>query len=150
MPNNHVVRDLLSYKVNGVTYTVDGHNVLLDYSHHEKEIAEFLERKLGGEVFMVPRVNNPQGVRTPDYLIGGKGYDLKTIGSGAGENTIYNRVKKAKGQAANFVIDVTHSGLDDVPINKQIEKVFNRLDTDWVEGILVIRNNAIFRIMKRI
>lgn len=148
-PNSHAVQDLQSYTVNGVTYTVDGHNVVLDYSPHEKEIAELLEREVGGEIYMVPRVNNPQGVSTPDYLFHGKGYDLKTIGEKAGANTIFNRVKKARGQARSFIIDVTRSGLDDDTINKQIEKLFNRSDTDWVEEVAIIRGAAIVRVAKR-
>ncbi len=105
-PNSHPVKDLHTYAVNGTTYTVDGHNVVLDYSPHEKEIAELLEQEIGGEIFMVPRVNNPQGVKTPDYLFHGNGYDLKTIGKNAGENTIFNRVKKAVGQTRRFIIDL--------------------------------------------
>ena len=64
-------------------------------SLHEKEIAELLEQELGGEIFMVPRINSPQGVSPPDYLFCGKGYDLKTIGQDAGPKTILNRIKKA-------------------------------------------------------
>ena len=149
-PNSHPVVDLHAYTVNGITYTVDGHSVVLDYSPHEKEIAELLKRKVGGENFMVPRVNNPQGISTPDYLFHGKSYDLKTIGASAGENTIYNRVKKAKGQTRRFIIDVTQSGLDDVIINKQIEKMFSRLDTDWVEEVIIIHGVAIVRVVKRV
>lgn len=149
-PNSHTVQDLLSYTVNGVTYTVDGHDVQLSYSQHEKKIAEILERTLGGELFMVPRVNDPQGVRTPDYLFRGEAYDLKTLKPNAGPNTIFNRVKKAAGQAQRFIIDVTSSGLDDVTIEKQIEKLFSRSDTDWVEEVFIIRDNAISRIVKRI
>ena len=39
-PNSHRVQDLQEYAVGGMTYKVDGHNVQLDYSAHEKEIAE--------------------------------------------------------------------------------------------------------------
>lgn len=148
-PDSHAVQDLQSYTVGGVTYDVDGHNVVLDYSAHEKEIAELLEKEVGGEVYMVPRVNNPQGVSTPDYLFHGKGYDLKTIQAGAGANTIFNRVKKATGQAQGFIIDVTSSGLDDDTVNKQIEKLFNRSDTNWVEEIAIVRNGTIVRVVKR-
>lgn len=42
-PGSHTVQDLYTYVVNGTAYTVDGHNVVLDYSAHEKEIAELLD-----------------------------------------------------------------------------------------------------------
>lgn len=98
---------------------------------------------------MVPRVNNPQGVSTPDYLFRGKGYDLKTIGEKAGANTIFNRIKKAAGQAQSFIIDVTRSGLDNDTINQQIEKLFNRIDTEWVEEVVIIYDGAVVRVVKR-
>ena len=47
-PGSHSVMDLHRYVADGVTYTVDGRKVVLDYSAHEKEIAELLEEKIGG------------------------------------------------------------------------------------------------------
>lgn len=148
-PNSHVVEDLQEYTVNGVTYKVDGHNVVLDYSSHEKEIAELLEKEFGGAIYMVPRVNSPQGISTPDYLFRGVGYDLKTLGESAGANTLFNRVKKAKWQAQNFIIDVTNTKLDEDTILAQVKKVFHREDTKWVDEILIVQNRLRIQVFKR-
>ena len=148
-PNSHVVRDLQEHTVNEITYKVDGHNVVLDYSPHEKEIAELIEKEFGGEMYMVPRVNSPQGVSTPDYLFRGVGYDLKTLGESAGANTLFNRVKKAKWQAQNFIIDVTNTKLDEDTILAQVKKVFHREDTKWVDDILIVQNGSRIRVFKR-
>lgn len=148
-PNSHVVRDLQEHTVNGITYKVDGHNVVLDYSPHEKEIAELIEKEFGGEIYMVPRVNSPQGVSTPDYLFRGVGYDLKTLGESAGANTLFNRVKKAKWQAKNFIIDVTNTKLDEDTILAQVKKVFHREDTKWVDEILIVQNRSRIQVFKR-
>lgn len=148
-PNSHVVEDLQEYTVNGVTYKVDGHNVVLDYSSHEKEIAELLEKEFGGAIYMVPRVNSPQGISTPDYLFRGVGYDLKTLGESAGANTLFNRVKKAKWQAQNFIIDVTNTELDEDTILAQVKKVFHREDTKWVDEILIVQNRLRIQVFKR-
>lgn len=148
-PNSHVVSDLARYTVNGVTYEVDGHNVVLDHTAHEKEIAELLEKEFGGELYMVPRVNNPQGVSTPDYIFRGKGYDLKTLGADAGNNTLFNRIKKAKRQANCFVVDLTATRLDDEVIDNQIELIFSRESTKFVEEIIVIRNGKVVKVVKR-
>jgi len=133
-----------------MTYKVDGHNVQLDYSAHEKEIAELLERELGGEIYMVPRVNNPQGVRTPDYLFRGKGYDLKTLESKAGQNTIYQRIKKGKKQAENFVVDVSKAEqITEEIINKQVEKIFSDPETAFVNEVVIVRDGAILKAAKK-
>lgn len=149
VPNSHSVRDLQTYTVNGVSYEVDGHNVVLDYSAYEKEIAELLEREVGGELFMVPRVNNPQGVSTPDYLFHGKGYDLKTIGKTDGKNPIFNRVKKAKDQAERFILDVSNATVSDELLQSQIEKIFSDRQTKFVDEIVLIRNDKIVQVFKR-
>lgn len=149
-PNSHIVQDLQEYTVNGVTYKVDGHNVVLDYSPHEKEIAEFLEKEFGGELYMVPRVNNPQGISTPDYLFHSKGYDLKTLSKEAGENTIINRIKKAKKQSKNFVLDLTNAKkITDAVLKSQIKKIYADKETAFVDTIIVVRNGKVVVVVKK-
>lgn len=149
-PNSHAVQGLRSFTINGATYTVDGHNVVLDYSAHEKEIAELLEREFGGELYMVPRVNNPQGISTPDYLFRGKGYDLKTLSKEAGENTIINRIKKARKQSKNFILDLTNAKKITVSVLKsQIQRIYKDKETAFVDTIIVIRNGNIVVVVKK-
>ena len=148
-PNSHPVQDLDEYVANGVTYKVDGRNVQLQYTSHEKEIAELLAREVGGEIYMVPRVNNPQGISTPDYLFNGKGYDLKTIGNTTGKNPLFNRIKKAKGQARNFILDITNSELAEDVVDSQIDKVFWSKETQFVNEIVIIRDGKIVKVVKR-
>ena len=148
-PNSHTVQELQAYTANGVTYEVDGHNVVLDYSPHEKEIAELLERELGGEIYMVPRVNNPQGVSTPDYLFRGKYYDLKTIGKKAGKDTIFQRVQKAKRQSHNFIIDVSAADFAKKIIDQQIWKIFWSDNTAFVDNLIIIKDAEIIQVVKR-
>lgn len=149
VPNSNPVKHLHEVVVDGVVYKVDGRNVQLNYTHHEKEIAELLLREVGGEIFMVPRVNNPQGVSTPDYIFNGKAYDLKTLSKEATENTIFNRVKKARKQANNFIIDVSNTALRSDVIDAQIEKLFNNKSTVFVDEIVIIRSGAIVKVVKR-
>lgn len=149
-PNSHAVQGLRSFTINGATYTVDGHNVVLDYSAHEKEIAELLEREFGGELYMVPRVNNPQGISTPDYLFRGKGYDLKTLSKEAGENTIINRIKKARKQSKNFILDLTNAKkITDSVLKSQIQRIYKDKETAFVDTIIVIRNGNIVVVVKK-
>ena len=123
--------------------------MVLDHDAHEKEIAELLEREVGGEIYLVPRVNNPQGVSTPDYLFHGRGYDLKTLGEKAGPNTMFQRVKKAKRQSRNFIIDVSDTKLDREMIDQQISKIFWSENTRFVDEIVIINDGHIVRVAKR-
>lgn len=148
-PNSHPVLELQEYASGGATYKVDGHNVVLDHDAHEKEIAELLEREVGGEIYLVPRVNNPQGVPTPDYLFRGRGYDLKTLSEKAGPNTMFQRVKKAKRQSRNFIIDVSDTELDRETIAQQISKIFWSENTRFVDEIVIINDGRIVQVAKR-
>ena len=147
-PNSHQLQDLQEYTTGGVTYKVDGHNVVLDYSPHEKEIAELLEREFGGELYMVPRVNNPQGISTPDYLFRGKRFDLKDI-HGNGKNAFYNAVAKKAAQAENFIFDISKCQLDEEEVKRQIALLFSSMHTSFVETVVLIKNGKVLRIQKR-
>lgn len=147
--NSHVVSDLQKVTIKGSAYKVDGHNVVLDYSMREKEIAELLEKEFGGELYMFPRVNNPQRISTPDYLFRGESYDLKTIGKTTGKNPLFNRIKKAKGQSNNFIFDLTNCELSENQIENQIEKIFWSDETKFVNIIVIIKNKKILKIVKR-
>lgn len=149
-PGSHPVQELHEYVHGGATYKVDGHNVVLDHDAHEKEIAELLEREVGGEIYLVPRVNNPQGVSTPDYLFHGREYDLKTLSEKAGSNTMFQRVKKAKRQSRNFIIDVSGTKLDSETIKQQISKIFWSENTRFVDEIVIINGDRIIQVAKRV
>lgn len=63
------LQDLMFYIADdGAKYYVDSKNVILDYSYKEKNIVRMLINKFGGTLYMVPRVNNPEGIRTPDFI----------------------------------------------------------------------------------
>ena len=147
-PNSHPVLELQEYTFNGVTYKVDGHNVVLDHDAHEKEIAELLEREVGGELYLVPRVNEPQGVPTPDFLFHGARYDLKTL-RGNSKNTIYNAVAKQADQADNFILDVTDCPLSEEDIYKQAEALFRSTHTKFIDTVVLVRNMKIIRVLQR-
>ena len=87
------VEDLNYYEVNGKKDYVDQKNVVLEYTKKEKEIALFLVNNLGGKIGMVPKVNYPKGIKTPDYLWNSEKWDLKEI-KGSGKNILDDSVKR--------------------------------------------------------
>ena len=75
----------------GKQYNIDGKNVKIKANEKERQVAELLGKTYGGQVNLVPVVLNPQGIKTPDYILNGKKYDLKEI-FGNSKNTIYNSI----------------------------------------------------------
>ena len=124
----------------GNKYRVDGKNVVLDYSVKEKEVAEWLITKLGGDVYMLPRVNKPDGIMTADYLYKKEYWDLKEI-IGNGKRTIDTSIKKKKNQSQNFIIDVSNSKITDIEVFKQIEKIY--INRKWINKVIVKRNEKV-------
>lgn len=147
-PNSHKVVDLSEYALNGAIYKVDGKHVLLDYSDKEKQIAQLLERELGGEIFMVPRVLDPPGISTPDYIFRGEAYDLKEL-SGTSKNLVYNVISKKKRQAGNFILDITQCPLDESEIYKQVDDIYWSRHTTFVDKIILIKDGQIRKILIR-
>lgn len=144
-PKSHEIIDLEEYKENGVTYKVDGKHVLLDYKESEKRIAELLRSELGGEIFMVPRVLNPKGVSTPDYIFRGERFDLKEL-AGTSKNLIYNAIAKKKRQANNFILDISQSPLEIGEIYKQVAAIYQSNHTRFVDKLIIVKDNKVLRI----
>lgn len=148
-PNSHIVKDAEYFTTEeGTKYHVDGKNVVLDYSDNEKEVAEWLENTLGGEIYMVPRVNKPDGIKTADYLFRDEYWDLKSI-EGNSNSTLDSAIKKKKSQAKNFVFDVSNSEISRESMKKQINNIYKNKNRQWVDKILVKRNNDVIVINKR-
>lgn len=147
-PNSNEVEEIREYKIKESVYTVDDKNVLLDYSNKERRIAELLKEELGGKIFMVPRVLNPQGISTPDYIFRDEAFDLKEL-SGTSKNLVYNAIAKKKRQASNFILDISKSPLDENEITRQIEDIYWSRHTMFVQKIIVIKDEKIRKIYKR-
>ena len=95
----------------GTKYFVDGKNVLMETSDREKEVAKIKKKAFGGQVNIIPRINNPASIKTPDYIINKERFDLKEI-TGKGKYVIEGNLRKKKNQANNFIIDVTNTKMD--------------------------------------
>lgn len=146
-PNSHKVTERKYFEYKGTKYEVDGKNVVLDYSEHEKEIAEWLEDTFGGEIYMIPRINYPEGISTPDYLWNSEYWDLKEI-KGNSKQIFYHAVYKKKRQSSNFIFDVSSSKLSLEEVIDQIDSLYKRTDVPFVNKIIVKKNN-IFLVFKR-
>ena len=135
----------------GTRYDVDGTNVLLDYSAHEHSLGELLSSATGKRLYMCPRVTGKYGkISTPDYLLGDNAekWDLKSL-SGSSSDAVRNAITKKKGQADNFVIDVSQYKGEINSIPGQAENVFYAPNTKFVNGLLIAKDGKVERLLKR-
>lgn len=133
---------------NGNKYNIDDKNVKIKANEKERQVAELLGEMYGGKVKLIPVVLNPQGIKTPDYMIKDRKFDLKEP-TGSSSTTIYDLFKHKSKQADNFVIDIHKSGLDRLESIEQVEKIYYSKHRMWINTIILIDNNEIFKVLKR-
>lgn len=147
-PNSHKVVDRQYFEYDGIKYNVDNKNVVLDYSSKEKDVAEWLENTFGGEIYMIPRVNKPDGIMTADYLFRGEYWDLKTI-NGSGKRILEDSIKRKKRQSKNFIFDITNSKIEKYNLFDQLKKIYSSKTTNWVDKIIVKKDKDVSVVYKR-
>lgn len=147
-PNSHKVEDRQYFKKDGIKYQVDGKNVVLDYSNKEKEVAEWLENVFGGELYMLPRVNNPEGIQTADYLFRNEYWDLKEI-NGTGKNILFHAIEDHERQAHNFIFDISKTKLTNNEIMERLDKLYSLNKVRWLDVIIIMKENELIKIVKR-
>lgn len=142
-PNSNKVLDLNYYVHEGIKYSVDGKYIVLDYSKKEKEIAVWLEKNFGGEIYMIPRINIPENIKTPDYIFKGEKRDLKVI-NGKSNQVFYHAIYNKSNQSNNFIFDITNSSLTLEQSKILITKLYCRTDVPFIDKILLKKENSFF------
>lgn len=130
---------------NGKTYVVDGHNVVSEHSNYEHQVASWLSSKTGFKVDILPRVNNPDGISTPDYLVDGVPFDLKEI-TGSGKNVIDGNLRKTKKQTNNIILDITKTPLSREEIMGQLGQIY-KVGRRGLETVIVKDGNELLYVL---
>lgn len=132
----------------GNRYNVDGKYVILNPTEREKEVANMLGSLYGGKIKIIPRINEPKNIKTPDYIVKNKRYDLKQI-SGNGKYVIQGNLKGKQKQADNFVIDITKSNMSTDEAIRQVENIYNSKHFLWLDRIILLKDKEFLKIYKR-
>lgn len=133
---------------NGNKYIVDGRYVILEHKKRELEVAQILGETIGGRVNIIPRINKPLNIKTPDYIINNERYDLKQI-TGEGKYVIEGNIKNKQKQANNFIIDLTDTKIDLKEVERQIESIYISKRYLWIDKIFILKGNGIIKVYKR-
>lgn len=151
-PNSHKVEELHYFIDKNINiHIVDGKNVILDYSTKELEIANWIVNTFGGKIYMLPKVNYPKNIKTPDYLWKNEYWDLKCLSEKATSNTraVDNILKLAKSQANNFILDISQNKINKNIILNQTKEIFDTKGREWIKIIIIINKSKILKILKR-
>lgn len=86
---------------------------------HEIYVAGILAKYFKADVEFVPRSNQ----RTPDFLIKGKVWELKSP-TGTGKNNIQRQLQEAHGQSVNVILDASRSKMHPDEMSRRAEYQF--------------------------
>lgn len=147
-PNSHEVLDRQYFEHDNIKYQVDNKNVVLNYSKHEKEIAEWLENTFGGELYMLPKINKPDGISTADYLFRNEYWDLKDI-NGNGKNVLFHAIEDHEKQAHNFIFNIVNSNLTNKELEERLNKLYSLKKVKWLDKVIIKRDENVVLITQK-
>lgn len=133
----------------GTRYNVDGKHVILKPTEREIMVAKILGEAIGGRVNIIPRINKPFGIKTPDYIINDEKFDLKEI-TGGGKYTIQGNIKGKEKQSNNFIVDISNAKMDIKEAYRQIENIYNSKHYLWLNKIVLVKDDKIVKVYKRV
>ena len=141
--------EILEYfKLNEKKYSIDGKHVKIDVDEKELLMAKYLKDIFGGVIYLVPKVDYPRNIKTPDFYWRGEYWDLKEI-LGKGKNNISNKIKDSKGQTNNYILDNSKLIMSNEEAINQIKHIYYDKERNWVDKIMLIENNKIIKVFKR-
>ena len=60
-----------------------------------------------------------------------------------------NRIKKARRQAENFVVDISQANFEEAVVDEQIEKIYRMKETTFVDKVIFVDKGQIVKIVRR-
>lgn len=150
-PNSHKVKTRNYYECDGIRYFVDGKKVVLDYTNYEKDIAVWLENSFGGKIYLLPKVNEPKGIKTADYLFRNEYLDLKKMSCNAisEKRAVDNVVKKSKFQTENIILDISDSILNENIILQQVRRLYSTSGRELIKYVVIVKNFNLIKVFIR-
>ena len=161
---NEVEVDGKIIKINGQNYNAN--NIRITFrsekkiEENEKKVRDIIHNETGAKIIIYPSIKNPQNRQTPDVLmeskikISNEKWDIKTLGKNVKEynnSPFFSDIEKKKEQADNFIIDV--GKLEDkksvLIVKLWASELFSNESTNFVNKVMIIGNDRIFRIYKR-
>lgn len=140
-------------KKDGIIYKVKGNDVVFNPDEEERKCAKILAKTFGEDVILLPKVNNPQKVKSADFLFRDDFLDLKTINKSnqkiASKDGIYNALKDCQKQSNDFILDITNYTHGKDMVYEQINKIYNSKHRSWVNKIYLLEKEKIIKIFER-
>ena len=142
------IGDTFTFRCN--KYKLDGKLVKYSLNNNEYEFAKWLSNKTNKKIHLVPKINIPENIQTPDYKIGNEYWDLKTLSANNNSNQpIFHIIQNKNKQACNFIVDASLSKHSINDLLKEIDNIIRDNKLTWINKIAVKKDND-FCVIKKI
>ena len=136
---------------------VEGMITAIDHNSSERGVASALSRQVHSEIELIPRINVPKGIRTPDFMIPSTGetWELKTLeryndeGQLVSPNSFFRAVRGANGQSDSVIVDISSYPYGAETVTEQINTVFRHSNTTFVQRVMIIKDGEIQSVFMR-
>lgn len=128
----------------GKKYKLDNHYVKYNMNNNELTFIKWLSKKIQKKIVLIPKINYPLGIQTPDYRIGNEYWDLKTISkNNTSKQPVYHLIIKKKYQCNNFIIDASFSKHSLATLLDELNILIIRNKIPWINKIAIKKHNMI-------
>lgn len=117
-------------------------------------IGSWFRNNIWGNCRFQPSIDKPQGKRSADLrlfgkqnLINGNTIEIKILTSARKDGIVY-RLKQAKGQSNNVLIDVTNYPFDLDTIKHELHRYF--ISHDWIELVTIKKDNDLLFVWQKV
>jgi len=162
VPNNNPISETNEYEIidkNGNIIVYNESNAKFDtkdITEVERTVAKTIQKKTGKSVSLIHRINEPEEIKVPDLKLDNKYFDIKSIRKSKTEkskmNKVYHAVDDGKKQANNFVINLLgykECDLTNEETIEQIKRLYSNKFYDWVDCIILIGKDDLFKVYKK-
>lgn len=145
----------LNYSITQEGERFDSSNSKLDINvDDDYYVGNWFRNTIWGNTRIQPAIVLPHGKRSADLRLFGKCplikekiIEIKIIGSKRVDGLIY-RLKQAKGQSSNVLLDVTNYPYEVSVVKKEVSKYFS--SHDWINTIIVKKGYDLLFVWQRI
>lgn len=117
-------------------------------------VGTWFKNNVWGNCRFQPSIDSPQGKRSADIRLFGKcslveekTIEIKTLTSSRRDGIVY-RLKQAKGQSSNVLLDISNYPYDLETIKHELNRYF--ISHDWIRLVAIKKNNGLLFVWQKI
>ena len=150
---NYIDDDGIIHPIEGKEYA----NIMKEESD-EYKISNLIGNEIGGNIHLIPEITDltnikGNGKKTADISRNGIKWDLKTPKYKTNYSNLFNDIFKKsdlKLQSKNFIVNlINYPNITEDEILRITKRMFKNKYRNWIEGLIIVKDNHVYKIYIR-